>query len=282
MDVFQRWLFWPLFAAIIGFAIGGSFVWAIDHPNDQQHISQANPAADTNGDQNQPSKTFGKALSIIWDRTWDDPVAFYTFVLAIFTALLASVASVQIFFLIRADKTARTSAEAAQAAAKAFQITERPYIFIWGLIGTSPSISYAPSGGRASPRIVQDNAAFIYSISNRGKLAAVVETVSIACGYEWEGRYPPLIIIGDHRLVQLPVISSEQDVENISFEIPWQQLDRMRPTPDPVFRDGLIFRVVVAYRGPFTSEHETSQAWRYVRSLNGFAQITNKQYTYAR
>jgi hypothetical protein len=127
--VFQRWLFWPLFAAIMGFVVGGSFVWAIDHPNDQQHISYSNSSANADGDQDKPTKTFGEALSIIWNRTWDDPVAFYTFVLAIFTALLAIVSSTQIVFLIRTDKTARIAAEAADRSAKAIAVVEQAYVY---------------------------------------------------------------------------------------------------------------------------------------------------------
>ncbi len=33
----------------------------------------------------------GENIAAIWERTWDDPIAFYTFVLSIFTAWLAIV-----------------------------------------------------------------------------------------------------------------------------------------------------------------------------------------------
>jgi hypothetical protein len=111
-------------------------------------------------------------------------------------------------------------------------------------------------------------------------LAAVVENVSIACGYERNGQYPPLTIIGDHRLLQTPIVSSEQDVENIAYEIPWREIDRSNPSPE--FRDDLIFRVVIAYRGPLTKGHETSECWHYIRSVNGFAEVADARYTYAR
>lgn len=54
------------------------------------------------------------------------------------------------------------------------------------------------------------DAVFTYSVSNRGKLAAVVEKVSVGCGYERGGRGPPLRIMGDHYLVQMPIISSNK------------------------------------------------------------------------
>jgi hypothetical protein len=278
--VLQRWLFWPLFAAIMGFSIGGSFVWAIDHPNDQQHVSQSKPTTEGATDQEQPSKTFGKAVSIIWDRTWDDPVAFYTFVLAIFTALLAVVSATQIYFLIRADKTARISAEAAQATADAIQITERPYIFIWGMIGSAPAVVFSSSQGDTPPTTLREEAYFTYAVSNRGKLASVIENVSIACGYQYREMYPPLIGMGDHCLLQMPLISSEQDVKSIPFRKSWNEMHPIERFEG--FRDGLIFRVAIKYRGPFTKGHETSQCWRYIGSLGGFAEVADEKYTYSR
>ncbi len=65
---------------------------------------------------------------MIWIRTWDDPVAFYTFILSIFTALLAIVSAFQIIFLIRADKTARITANAAKESSEAATAIEFPII----------------------------------------------------------------------------------------------------------------------------------------------------------
>lgn len=58
-----------------------------------------------------------------WNWTTQDPVSFYTFLLAIFTAALVSVSAVQIRFLIRADRTARISAIAARRAANATKMS---------------------------------------------------------------------------------------------------------------------------------------------------------------
>jgi hypothetical protein len=49
----------------------------------------------------------------------NDPISAYTFVLAIFTGLLVVVSGIQIRFLIKADNTARISADAATVAANA-------------------------------------------------------------------------------------------------------------------------------------------------------------------
>ncbi len=69
--------------------------------------------SNSSNNEHEPAKTWSERLSIIWDRTWEDPVAFYTFILGLFTALLAIVSSFQIYFLKQADKTARINAEAA-------------------------------------------------------------------------------------------------------------------------------------------------------------------------
>jgi hypothetical protein len=44
--------------------------------------------------------TLRQRLTAIWARTWEDPVAFYAFVLSIFTALLVFVSLGQTWFLI--------------------------------------------------------------------------------------------------------------------------------------------------------------------------------------
>jgi hypothetical protein len=111
----------------MGFALGGSFV-AISQPNQQQHINTPDTPANTASDQHKPSKSFRERLSVIWDRTWEDPVAFYTFVLGIFTFFLVAVSAGQGYFLFRADKTARIAAEAAALNAKAAIGVELPII----------------------------------------------------------------------------------------------------------------------------------------------------------
>lgn len=60
-----------------------------------------------------------KSPESFWERTTADPVAAFTGVLAIFTFVLAVVSVVQIYFLTKADKTARISADAAKVAADA-------------------------------------------------------------------------------------------------------------------------------------------------------------------
>jgi len=63
-----------------------------------------------------------------WQWTTHDAVSFYTFVLAIFTGILGSVAIVQIRYLSRADETARMAAEAAKKSANASLLALRPWV----------------------------------------------------------------------------------------------------------------------------------------------------------
>jgi hypothetical protein len=247
------------------------FGW-LDGALQQSHLPKHNQTAQ------QPKKetTSNGNKSSIWKP--NDPISLYTLVLALFSGILVAVSVVQICYLGRADETSRIAAKAAEKSANAIAITERPYIFIWGIRGYAPTATFTSSDNPNIKVIENPNASFIYSISNRGKLTAVIENVSIACGYERKGNYPPLKRIGNHFLLQVPLISSEKDIDNISIDIPWQELDTSNPVPE--FRNGLIFHVVVSYRGPFTRGHETSQCWRYLSSVNGFAEDGLR--TYAR
>jgi hypothetical protein len=71
-----------------------------------------------------------KSDEISRPETADDRIARYTLWLAIFTGALVVVSGVQIAFLIRADKTARISANAAKTAADAAIAGQRPWVFL--------------------------------------------------------------------------------------------------------------------------------------------------------
>ncbi len=141
-------ILWAIFAAVMGFAVGGSTVWSFQTPLQSQKQSYASDTAPAHSADHEPTKTLRNRLSKIWARTWDDPVAFYTFVLSIFTGLLAVVSAVQIGFLIRSDGTARRSADAATLSAKAAIAIELPIIragpdfFGWGQrrSGSEPAV----------------------------------------------------------------------------------------------------------------------------------------------
>jgi hypothetical protein len=64
----------------------------------------------------------GDSTESLWQKTKTDPVALYTFWLAILTGGLVFVSAIQIGFLFRADETARTAANAAKDLAIAAKI----------------------------------------------------------------------------------------------------------------------------------------------------------------
>jgi hypothetical protein len=113
----------------MGFALGGGLLWSIYRPSQQQ---QVNSSASASTEQ-KPATSFRERLSVIWQRTWDDPVAFYTFALGIFSLMLVVVSGTQIIFLIRADKTARITAEAAKQSADTVVQVERPLLYLKNL-----------------------------------------------------------------------------------------------------------------------------------------------------
>jgi hypothetical protein len=69
-------------------------------------------------------------VHLLWSKTWEDPVAFHTAVLSLFTALLVVVSGLQGWFILRADATARIAANAADRSAKAAIALQLPIIRI--------------------------------------------------------------------------------------------------------------------------------------------------------
>jgi hypothetical protein len=78
---------WILLAAAIGFGFNAGFVSPLHSPAQAQQVEQPDTAAT---EQRDTISTLLQRLSTIPARTWDNPVAFYTFVLAIFTVSMAN------------------------------------------------------------------------------------------------------------------------------------------------------------------------------------------------
>jgi hypothetical protein len=198
----------------------------------------------------------------------------FNLLLVVFNGLLVAVGIGQGYIIFRTLRATEIAANAAKVAAEAIPIMERPYIFIHGISCMIDNI--------------EKKMCIYYSVSNNGKMAARVQNVSVACGLEKYGKYPPLVIIADHDLLQVPILSADQERPRIPhFVAPWS-LETNAGTP--VLIDGLIFRVVVSYRGPFTKrgpfakDYETSYTCKYQRGFSGmrsgFVEIEDPQYTY--
>src|SRR5450756_18940 len=119
-------IIWIVFAGVMGFAVGGSFVAAYQIPLSQRETS-SNPEQGTSEQETKEKVTqHGNKTESLWVPT--DSVGLYTLVLAIFTALLVGVSGSQGWFLLRADKTARIAANAADLSARAAVGIQLPII----------------------------------------------------------------------------------------------------------------------------------------------------------
>ena len=128
-------VFFGALLAVAIFAIGMVFESSLYPPN-PEHGSNAIQQSESTSI---PDKEKTQSL---WVPT--DSVGLYTLVLAVFTGLLVGVSTVQGYFLLRADKTARISAETARAsialARDEFISTHRPRLIVYSLdfIGGTP------------------------------------------------------------------------------------------------------------------------------------------------
>ena len=109
-------------SAVLGLALfaglGAFGIWT-------EISSQHNPASQA------PRHSRDNAQTDIDPRTSEERIADYTLWLERFTGLLVIVSAVQIAFLISADKTARTAADAAKTAADAaLAALDRPWLYL--------------------------------------------------------------------------------------------------------------------------------------------------------
>jgi hypothetical protein len=120
-----RWLYWPLFTAVLGFALGGSVVWGISYTKPVAHQRPAEQAkhrdggttstADQKGGANVPSpvvqqipsdnlsreqtaddkRTTQQPEKSWWNKLWTDPNATFAGAVAFFTLALVVVGAFQ-------------------------------------------------------------------------------------------------------------------------------------------------------------------------------------------
>jgi hypothetical protein len=114
-----------------------------------------------------------------WNWTTQDPLSFYTSVLALFTGVLVFVSFIQIRYLIRADfvsrrssVAARQSAIAAKAAAEVLPKIERAYVFIMPELEWWDPVPHSSGVGSYSSRI-----GVKFRLENHGKTPAAVESI---------------------------------------------------------------------------------------------------------
>ena len=94
--------FWIMaFVAFLG--AFGYFAW------NAEHVQRGSPPhqRQASGEQHHSQDESGKGL---WDRTLEDPVAFFTACLAAVTVVLAVISTISIIYLVKADQTAASQA----------------------------------------------------------------------------------------------------------------------------------------------------------------------------
>jgi len=172
--VWRRWL---ATLTISGMIIAG-LLWFELTP--QKPTSQAPQAGQERAENH--------GANIARPETADDRIARYTWWLAAFTAALVTVSAIQIFFLIRADKTARRSADAALASTTVLPRIERAYVSVLGaayngvidIIGGRSHVTRLPAG---PPNI------FEVMVNNYGKTPA--ELIEVRVGFLPNKYFPP-------------------------------------------------------------------------------------------
>jgi hypothetical protein len=75
-------------AVLIGFFVGGMVDAAAQPTPQAQHAERPDARPNERTKRDKITKPSGETLAAILDKTWDDPVALFTFVLAVFTGVL--------------------------------------------------------------------------------------------------------------------------------------------------------------------------------------------------
>jgi hypothetical protein len=114
-----------------------------------------------------------------------------------------------------------------------------------------------------------------YSAANYGTIPAVIEDVFV--GFETNEqttRPEPNRASDDHGLFTSPILASNEMRPHFVEHLPSEFLTGViivvlsdgegdeREADRPEIADGISFRIVIRYRGPFTRGHETSAMWR--------------------
>lgn len=223
-----------------------------------------------------------KSINKSTPETPDDRIADWTEILGIFTGLLVVVSGLQIYFLIRADRTARDASIAARRSAdvaeRALEDASRPYIFVDG-VGKLSVLE------RETDELVYVE----YFVGNYGRTPAVVTEAraQFIIKRPDEHQWPDHIRKG-HSLIISPVLCRDErrgPFQHNSMDTmytndahsEWLEYDLVNSHDDtqlvrPRLPSGyeLFFRVIIKYRGTFTEDHTSSACWRYDRNYWSF------------
>lgn len=172
--------------------------------------------------------------------------------------------------------TARAGQKSADAADRALNAVERPYIFVWGVRGIDHDVE-------------MDHLNFVffirYSYGNHGKTPAIIESMAACISFDevpenamevrdWHpAKLNPIIVPGECRTdsQECPqVMLSFKDIytESEPVEIAFPETENF------------FFRLIIRYRGPFTTGHKTSACWAWDQKENCLVPYGGKEYNY--
>jgi hypothetical protein len=242
----------------MGFAVGGSFVAAFQIPLPQHETSSKSEKTDSEQNTKQKVTEHDTKTGSLWVPT--DSVGLYTLVLAVFTGLLVVVSTGQGYFLIRSDKTARITANAADLSARAAIAIELPIItaepdhFGWGQrrIGNAHAIA-----SFSVDRII---------FFNSGRTKAV--PLELLLGYSVGNDLPGEPLYNVSRPFSIDsLIETEpfaKQLRDLDFDIGPNVYSELRvPTTK------LWFYCKLVYLDFMQTRHEVGFCWRRIESVGG-------------
>jgi hypothetical protein len=266
-------LFLGVLLAVAIFAIGMVF--------SSQHFRQSTQAA-------APEKAEAQAKAEqkgFWVGVATDPVAAFTLGLVLVGLAQAGLFYVQLR-LIRislddAKIAADAAADAANAAARQAHVAEetlakieRPYLFIFNI--SALSIDDIESAEEEYTLLRAT-----YSIANYGKIPAIIKNAMISFSVFTEPLAPARLEIG-HSLISSPILAPGETRHGIEETFRWDgdiSYDEWGGRFPALGNDELWFWAIIAYRGPFTDQHEMRVCLRYDSATNRFTRFGGPEHS---
>ena len=206
----------------------------------------------------------------------EDRIADYTEYLAAFTFLLAVVSSVQIWFLIRADKTARFTADAAKLSAnvaeRALEQTSAPYLDV--TVTLKAVIHRFIGGGISAEFMTTDFAEYV--VHNYGSSPAIIlETYQ----YCIRSRTIPEEIpfpLPQSNLLKVIIVGGMKESQPIPIGFPSGGI------PDASTDEGVWVGFQIRYRDLFINQYISAYCCAYNKVRATFSAYGGPKYNYRR
>ena len=270
-----------------GFRVDKSTYGAIcDSPKDKDHADLC-----------QQWRVAESTETALWLNGLSLLLLFGAFIAAVWAARAASAAAAaadKTVELSRAmvDEGAKATAAALDAAKEAKRqadlieeshaALQRPYVFVFG-----------------AEVLVRDGSGdwFVkYTVANYGNIPAVIEVVCVGFVCSDNGQPPlPLTIGDDHTLATSPILQAGErrahineylptgyDTGGIVMSVSGEIIDVAGPDLNLDPTEDMFFRIVVSYRGPFTSGYQTSGLWLHERGGSRLMRRGGEEYNYNR